>query len=472
MWLPAGNWRWLVACAALGSAGAAATYATEESHPHLEDMVNRVFVVDEATTTNEAALDTYLASRPGPRAGVVFLLKDLRFNGKPYKQNAKWGACSYIDQAIRSVGSLVQKGSLLAKYPKYPILLYHADWTPEDMRLLEKAAGLNAAGGSVRAWWQKVAFGPSALPPYLYDANRTVAGWRELHVQGDLNQATKANIHGFGYMLMCRFYAGLIHHAPLARRLDFYLRIDGDSRLSKVDLDPFAFMADKGFKYGTLGGSYKEIVGVAAALPAAIAKMHPTETFETAAWAGGGPACSGHGVACPRVVAGGGGGGGGGGGPRGKKGRGAAATAAGAAGACSLHCPLQLPDRPSDIRLPVPLCKGKSGGAPRCPAFYNNFEVVDMRAFRTPRQWEFFLLAERSHAFLCEAYPTRSRPNKCGGGGMGDAIFRTLQVNTFIPPAAVGPLKAHIAYHHPVPIAKFCGPSGTTDGGPPVQKIH
>ena len=83
------------------------------------------------------------------------------------------------------------------------------------------------------------------------------------------------------------------------------------------------------------------------------------------------------------------------------------------------------------MKLPVPLCKSSGAGPPRCPSFYNNFEVVDLQAFRTAEQWAFFLLAERSHAFLCEAFPGRTRPGRCGGGGMGDAIFRTLQVNTF-----------------------------------------
>ena len=248
---------------------------------------------------------------------------------------------------------------------------------------------------------------------------------------------------------------GLIHHAPLTRKLDFYLRIDGDSRLSAVQLDPFEHMATRGFKYANYGGNYKEIIGGPAALPAKIAALHPGETFATRAWSGR-DACPGQGVACPLTQKGGGPG------PKGKP----------AAGGCSMHCPLHVPDDPSQIKLPVPLCKGKAGGAPRCPAFYNNFEIVDMRAFRTPLQWEFFLLAERSHAFLCEAFPQRSRAGKCGGGGMGDAIFRTLQVNTFIAPKDVAPMRPHVSYHHPAPIAKFCGPGGTTDGGPPVQRIQ
>ena len=110
--------RRVVLAALLAVAGASNDYATPESHPHLEDMVSRVFAIDETTAANERAIDDYFSSRSGPKAGVVFLLKDLRFNGQPYKQNAKWGACTYMDQAIRSVGSLLSKGSLLAKFPK------------------------------------------------------------------------------------------------------------------------------------------------------------------------------------------------------------------------------------------------------------------------------------------------------------------------------------------------------------------
>ena len=110
--------RLLAALAAVAVCGASSDYATPESHPQLEDMVSRVFAIDETTAANERAIDDYFSSRSGPKAGVVFLLKDLRFNGQPYKQNAKWGACTYMDQAIRSVGSLLSKGSLLAKFPK------------------------------------------------------------------------------------------------------------------------------------------------------------------------------------------------------------------------------------------------------------------------------------------------------------------------------------------------------------------
>ena len=116
------------------------------------------------------------------------------------------------------------------------------------------------------------------------------------------------------------------------------------------------------------------------------------------------------------------------------------------------------------MKLPVPLCKSSGAGPPRCPSFYNNFEVVDLQAFRTAEQWAFFLLAERSHAFLCEAFPGRTRPGKCGGGGMGDAIFRTLQVNTFLTPAEVLGLRATVSYHHPAPIAVLRGLRRRADG--------
>ena len=148
------------------------------------------------------------------------LLKDLRdISGQPYRQNKKWGKCTYLDQAIRSARSVLNKNSLLGKYPKYPLLFYHADWRDEDKTKLETAVGLNMNDGKYKSWWHPVVFGPDALPPYLYNVNATVSGWQQLHVDGDLRRETRNNIHGFGYMLMCRFYAGLIHHAPLDAKI-------------------------------------------------------------------------------------------------------------------------------------------------------------------------------------------------------------------------------------------------------------
>lgn len=431
---------WTMVAAAL--AAAAAEPPTEQTHPHLEDMIQRVFPTNDATIQAEKEMDEYFGD--GLRAGVVFLLKDLRdASGQPYRQNKKWGKCTYLDQAIRSARSVLQKGSLLGKFPKYPLLFYHADWRDEDKHKLETAVGVNA-DTAYRAWWHPVVFGPDALPPYLYDVNRTVGGWSSLHVAGDLRRETKSNIHGFGYMLMCRFYAGLIHHAPLVRKLDYYLRIDGDSRLQSVAADPFAMMRTKGAKYATLGGGYRETAGSAVALPTLYAK---TNAVKTDLWTSSG--CSANAVACPSTK------------PRNHK----------ASAPCALRCVFDVPSAPQNVKLPVPLCRGAAKGPPNCPSFYNNFEVVDLNAFRTAEQWAFFLLAERSHAFLCEAFPGRTTPGKCGGGGMGDALFRTLQVNTFFTPAEVLGLRATVSYHHPAPIAKFCGPKGVTDGGPPVQSL-
>jgi len=427
----------------VGAAMAAAT--TEATHPHLQDMIRRVFPETDETAKAEREMDAYFGDG-SIRAGVVFLLKDLRdISGQPYRQNKKWGKCTYLDQAIRSARSVLNKNSLLGKFPKYPLLFYHADWRDEDKTKLETAVGLNMNDDKYKAWWHPVVFGPEALPPYLYNVNATITGWQQLHVDGDLRRETRNNIHGFGYMLMCRFYAGLIHHAPLTRKLDYYLRIDGDSRLQSVKQDPFEMMKRKGAKYATLGGNYRETAGSAVALPRFYAQTNPD--VKTDLWTSAG--CSANAVACPATQ------------PRAHK-----ATAP-----CALRCVFDVPAQPDAVKLPVPLCKSGGAGPPRCPSFYNNFEVVDLQAFRTAEQWAFFLLAERSHAFLCEAFPGRTRPGRCGGGGMGDAIFRTLQVNTFLTPAEVLGLRATVSYHHPAPIAKFCGPRGVTDGGPPVQSI-
>lgn len=385
---------------------------------HVDDMISRVFPNDD-TVRKEAELDAHLASTGAVRAGVVLLLKDLRCGGRPCKQTTTWGACTYLDQAVRSIGSLLSVGSLLGKYPQYPILLYHTDWTEGDRKLLESNTPPHTA------WWHRVVFGPDSLPPYLYDVNRTIAGWREHHVDGDLARPTKNNIHGFGYMLMCRLYAGLIHHAPLARRLDYYLRVDGDSRLSAVRADPFVRMHNNGKKYATLGrGTYKEVAGAALALPRLLNKR-----FQDAVSV----VCPESKAACPKP-----------GSP------------------CVLTCS-------TNDKLPVPLCRGRNAVA-HCPAFYNNFEIVDMRAFRTLYMWELFLLAEQANVFLCEQ-SQHSKPGKCGGGGMGDAAFRTLQVHTLLKPSDIDHLGSSINYRHPVPIKSFCNTKTTTDGGPSVLRF-
>ena len=79
---------WTMVAAAL--AAAAAEPPTEQTHPHLEDMIQRVFPTNDATIQAEKEMDEYFGD--GLRAGVVFLLKDLRdASGQPYRQNKKWG---------------------------------------------------------------------------------------------------------------------------------------------------------------------------------------------------------------------------------------------------------------------------------------------------------------------------------------------------------------------------------------------
>ena len=66
--------RRVVLAALLAVAGASNDYATPESHPHLEDMVSRVFAVDGATAANEAAMDDYFSSRSHIRSNTKLSL--------------------------------------------------------------------------------------------------------------------------------------------------------------------------------------------------------------------------------------------------------------------------------------------------------------------------------------------------------------------------------------------------------------
>lgn len=53
-----------------------------------------------------------------------------------------------------------------------------------------------------------------------------------------------------GYRHMCRFYSGLIFNHPAMKPYKYYMRLDSDSFiLSKIDKDPFQYMADNGYEY-------------------------------------------------------------------------------------------------------------------------------------------------------------------------------------------------------------------------------
>ena len=99
---------------------------------------------------------------------------------------------------------------------------------------------------------------------------------------------------------------------------------------------------------------------------------------------------------------------------------------------------------------------GKSGWL-----FYNNFEVVDMRPYRSPLHWAYFRQFDKSGEYMCGPGGTAGtgcrrkvnrRDPKSIGVALGDADFRTLATAMLID--SMDSLKHfrpnEIEYVHPV----------------------
>ena len=64
-------------------------------------------------------------------------------------------------------------------------------------------------------------------------------------------KATKRDVRDAGYGHMASWYFGEIFAHPRVRGLDYYARLDTDSKVtSPIRYDLFAFMRDNGFSYG------------------------------------------------------------------------------------------------------------------------------------------------------------------------------------------------------------------------------
>lgn len=129
----------------------------------------------------------------------------------------------------------------------YPIVIFHEDYNETQRRVV--SAQTNS---SVTFW--PVDLSPNAIPESLKPLfNRVAEDVRPSHRDGNLSAPSmRGTFHGFGYRMMCRFFAGLIMwHAALAN-FDWYMRLDaGDSRLTgPLHFDPFVFMEEKRYKYG------------------------------------------------------------------------------------------------------------------------------------------------------------------------------------------------------------------------------
>tara|TARA_B100000787_G_scaffold141996_1_gene111210 strand:+ start:2372 stop:3997 length:1626 start_codon:yes stop_codon:yes gene_type:complete len=130
---------------------------------------------------------------------------------------------------------------------QYPLTIFHEDYNETQM-------------DAVRKWtrspivFSKIDLGPYALPVWLrLKFEKIQAAVRGAHRGGNLwLPSMRGTYHGFGYRMMCRFFAGLIMWHEQLAKFTYYMRVDaGDSRLTKpFTSDPFVTMIRNKYLYG------------------------------------------------------------------------------------------------------------------------------------------------------------------------------------------------------------------------------
>tara|TARA_X000001036_G_scaffold428332_1_gene457980 strand:+ start:941 stop:1750 length:810 start_codon:yes stop_codon:yes gene_type:complete len=130
---------------------------------------------------------------------------------------------------------------------RYPIAIFHEDYNSSDRRRAKEQIAAPVA-------FHRVDFSPNALPSF-YNISRIRSDVAASHRNGDLTQPSRrGTYHGFGYRMMCRFYAGQIFNTAALRRADYMLRLDaGDARLTGVfPYDPIRLMRRRRLMYAYL----------------------------------------------------------------------------------------------------------------------------------------------------------------------------------------------------------------------------
>lgn len=114
---------------------------------------------------------------------------------------------------------------------KYPVLIFHDDFTKQEENSLLKI--------NKNIKFENVEF---KIPPWI-----------------DQNKSFKTDF-SMGYRHMCRFFSGELYKNDAIKNYDWYWRLDSDSFIhSDINYDIFNFMDKKGFIYGYLGQVLKDI---------------------------------------------------------------------------------------------------------------------------------------------------------------------------------------------------------------------
>ena len=144
-----------------------------------------------------------------PKAAVYFLLqaKSARF-----------------DLAVQCIFSL---DKYFNKQYQYPVIVFHEGLPASHIKRLQKES-------SSDLYFQQVSF---AIPSHV---NKS-----QVHAK------TMCSRHPIGYRHMCRFHCKLVFEQPIMSHLEYYWRLDDDSRITRpITYDLFQFMAKNNFLYG------------------------------------------------------------------------------------------------------------------------------------------------------------------------------------------------------------------------------
>ncbi len=332
------------------------------------DSVANMFTVNEYTADIEDEIDEMHKGYPTnkPRA-CAFILAFPVNCGFECEAPLSTPGCTQVIAVTRVVSSLQKY--LLGPYD-YPMVIFEPDWTAEQKLSVELAT-------KAKIFWHRITFDENTLPNYL-DKNSVLPMFRAANTDGKLSIPHRS-LHSYGYRNMCRFFGGLIFHAPVMRKFDYYLRVDGgDSRVNNVSCDVFVKMQKNDKKYGFVSMAFFDA-------SESMSYFHDVNN---------------------RFLTG-----------RGLK----------------YNPDFNIPERYAGEQ------------------YYNNFEVVDMRTFRTSIHYDYFRTMDEEALFLCPNNVKHERTCRFSNNAMGDADFRTLAVALFLKKSDVINLSAFVEYSHPVP---------------------
>ena len=415
----------LIASLAIGRAGGTGNMfwltESETNFPNINEALASAFPDQhsEATQGTVARLRNHLQANDAkglPRAAVFTLAKNIKCRQGECNQGK---GCSQSQSVALLAASL--ENTLFKRSP-YPLIIFHEDWEDSDFAPVVQAAP------STLVIWHKINMAEQGLPDYVDvhpdsgvtgRRDRIIDAFKAVHMKGDLTLGSKdgKGFHGFGYRMMCRFFSGLVHHAPLLREVDYYMRLDGgDSRLDSVTQDPFAVMRAKGARYG-----YYEEPKHCCAIPSYVLRHCIASLLVDNATIHKNMS------SVPKVFQ--------------------YDTPANFKSFKNLKCG-DLAPHGGVSKIPLIPSHVRSG----MPFFaFNNFEVVDMRYFRSSTHWALFMKVERSLAFFC-IDGTACKPNARATPGIGDAPFRGYSLSLVLDhPNQIIALKNSTKYRHPVP---------------------